>query len=76
MEQEVFVVARVANKITTRNKNILLEVGDSMKKEIVFINHKRKGLLKKAKELLVNDVIKIIGVVNFGLIIAKNIYIN
>ncbi len=73
MSQEVLLVARVSNKITTRSRNILLEVENEKNKEVVVINFKKKSLLKKAKELLVNDVIKIIGVMSFGLIMAKDL---
>jgi len=74
MNENISTVAKVINKIPTKNKNIFLEIGDSTKKSLVFILNTNTRLLKKAKRVLVDDVIRVIGKAGrLDMIFAKDI---
>jgi len=73
MSEEVSLIARIVNKFPTGNNNILLEVEGSGKKEIVVVDKGKKSLFRKVKDLVVNDVVKVIGVMSVGLIMAREV---
>ncbi len=67
------VVAKVVNKIVTGNKNMFLEIENLTGKSFVFISRQNRRLFDTAKNLLVNDTVKIFGQSSLGLFFARNI---
>ncbi len=51
------IIGLVSSKRVTKNKNIILELEDMTGKVNVLIGHDKENLLKKAKEVVLDDVI-------------------
>ena len=51
------IIACVLSKRFTKNKNLFLEVEDPTGKTIVLINHNKKEVFEKARELLEDDIV-------------------
>ncbi len=56
-KQNFSIIAIVSSKSITKNKNLLLEVEDLTGKIKLLINQNKEEIFKKAKEILVDDVI-------------------
>ncbi len=75
MGDNISIVGKVINKIVTKNKNILFEVGDSARKMIAFIACNKVPLYKQAEKIHNDEIIEIKGKGNKGIVFANEIAI-
>jgi DNA polymerase II small subunit len=71
--QGVSVIGMISEKITTKNKNILLEVEDLTGKIKVLVNSTNKELCEKAEDICLDSVLGFSGFGNREILFANNI---
>ena len=67
------VIASVFSKKLTKNKNLLLEVEDPTGKCVVLVNQNKEELFKKAKDLLLDDIVAFSVVGDSSMLFANDI---
>lgn len=73
-KQNVSIISMVFDKRVTKNKNILLEVEDFTGKITVLLSKNKSEVFKKAKDILVDDIIGIKGFGNREIMYANDIF--
>jgi len=72
-KQDISIIGMVANKRTTKNKNVMLELEDLNGKITVLIHNSKPELIEKSKSIVMDEVIGINGNGNNEIIFAKDI---
>jgi DNA polymerase II small subunit/DNA polymerase delta subunit B len=75
MGENISIIGRVFNKIITKNKNILFEIGDSARKMVAFIACNKVPLYKQAEGISNDEIIEVKGKGNKEIIFANEIAI-
>jgi len=71
--QNLSVIGMVFDKHTTKNKNIILEVEDLTGRIKVLIRHDKEELLKKAEQIVLDEVIAVSGTSSNEILFANDI---
>lgn len=72
-KQNLSIIGAVLSKRTTKNKNILLEIEDLTGRISVLVNHEKKEVYEKAKEILLDDILAIKGSGNSEIVFVNDI---